>query len=220
MPPADALTEEQFETAGYGQFNGTPTRRELERFFFLDDADRRLVAKRRGDHNRLGFALQVVTARYVGTFLADPLEVPTEVVDYVAKQLDIADASCVKAYLEREKTRFEHQWEIAREYGWRDFAEVEEELIRWVDDRAWITGDGPRTLFDAAVGWLRERQVPLPGVSTLVRLVGRVREEAQQRFWDTLAGLPTRSQARQLEGLLEVPLRARVSDLDRLRKGP
>ena len=44
MPTADALTEEQFETAGYGQFNGTPTRRELERFFFLDDADRRLVA--------------------------------------------------------------------------------------------------------------------------------------------------------------------------------
>jgi hypothetical protein len=57
MPPADALTEEHFDTAGYGQFNGTPTRRELERFFFLDDADRRLMAKRRGDHNRLGFAL-------------------------------------------------------------------------------------------------------------------------------------------------------------------
>ena len=64
MPPADTLTEEQFDTTGYGQFNGTPTRRELERFFFLDDADRRLVPKRRGDHNRLGFALQVVTARW------------------------------------------------------------------------------------------------------------------------------------------------------------
>jgi hypothetical protein len=70
MPPADTLTEGQFDTTGYGQFNGTPTRRELERFFFLDDADRQLVAKRRGDHNRLGFALQVVTARYAGTFLA------------------------------------------------------------------------------------------------------------------------------------------------------
>jgi hypothetical protein len=54
----------------------------------------------------------------------------------------------------------------------------------------------------------------------LVRLVGRVREEARQRLWDTLAGLPTRSQARQLEGLLEVARGARVSDLDRLRKGP
>jgi hypothetical protein len=54
----------------------------------------------------------------------------------------------------------------------------------------------------------------------LVRLVGRVREEAQQRLWDTLAGVPTRSQARQLEGLLEMPRGALVSDLDRLRKGP
>jgi hypothetical protein len=40
----------------------------------------------------------VVTARYLGTFLADPLDVPTEVIDYVATQLDIADASCVKRY--------------------------------------------------------------------------------------------------------------------------
>lgn len=44
------------------------------------------------------------------------------------------------------RPRFEHQWEIAREYGWRSFADVEEELCGWVDDRAWTTGDGPKTL--------------------------------------------------------------------------
>jgi hypothetical protein len=146
--------------------------------------------------------------------------VPTEVVAYLAGQLDIADASCVKAYLEREKTRLEHQREIAREYGWRNFADIEDELARWVDDRAWTTGEGPRTLFDASVAWLRGRKVLLPAASTIARLVGRVGEEATQRFWDTLAAVPTPVQARRLEGILEVPPGSRVSDLDRLRKGP
>jgi hypothetical protein len=88
-------------------------------------------------------------------FLADPLDVPAEVIGYVAEQLDIADVSCVKAYPVRENTHFEHQWVIADEYGWRDFADGESELTHWVDDRAWITGDGPKTIFDAAVLWLR-----------------------------------------------------------------
>ena len=214
----DFLSDDQ--VAAYGRFVGSPSQLELERFCFLDDTDQELVGRHRGDHNRLGFSLQLVTVRALGTFLTDPLDVPPPVVDYLAEQLGIADPSCVKNYLEREKTRFEHQWGIVEAGQWRDFGQAEAELTQWVDDRAWTTGDGPKAIFDGAVGWLRERRVLLPGVTTLTRLVARVTDAALQRLWDTVAGLVNAELAGGLVRLLEVADGARVSDLERLRRGP
>lgn len=111
-----------------------------ERAFFLDDVDKALVTRRRGDHTRLGFALQLTTVRFLGTFLPEPLDVPVDVVAYLTEQLGIADASCVERYT----TPFEHVEEIKAAYGLRDFAEVTKELEAWVDARAWTTGTARR----------------------------------------------------------------------------
>src|SRR5450755_1618242 len=101
--------------------------------------NRTLIARHRGDHNRLGFALQLTTVRSLGVFLADPLEVPGVVLDYLAGQLGVADPSCVARYMERRTTRFEHADEIKRARGLRDFTAVARELETWVDARAWTT---------------------------------------------------------------------------------
>jgi Domain of unknown function (DUF4158) len=145
---------------GYGRF-GALSRVELERFSHLDDEDRRLIALRRRDYSRLGFALQVVTVRHLGMLLADPLDVPNEPVDYLAEQLGIEDPSCIKRYAEREKTKLEHAWEIQQEYGLTPFPAVEPELAAWIADQAWMTGDGPKAILEGAVAWLRERQALL-----------------------------------------------------------
>jgi hypothetical protein len=60
---------------------------------------------RRRDYSRVGFALQVVTVRHLWMFLVNPLEVPAELVEYLAEQLGIADPSCVKRYLSGSLTR-------------------------------------------------------------------------------------------------------------------
>jgi hypothetical protein len=94
--PVEFLTDEQ--ASAYGRFMEPPSRLELERFCFLDDADRSLIARRRGDSNRLGFALQLGVVRLLGTFSVDLAGVPSVVVDFIADQLGIADRSCLVAY--------------------------------------------------------------------------------------------------------------------------
>jgi hypothetical protein len=75
--PVDFLSDDQ--VAGYGRYTVVPSRGDLERYFILDDADLHLVNKRRSDTHRLGFAVVLGTVRFLGAFLLDPLEVPSEV---------------------------------------------------------------------------------------------------------------------------------------------
>jgi hypothetical protein len=70
------------------------------------------------------------------------------------------------------------------------------------------------------VVWLREHQTLLPGVSTLTRLVARVREAAMRRLWDTLAAPLTAAQASALELLLEIPPGHEPRSWNGPRRGP
>lgn len=62
--PVGFLTPEQRDY--FGRYVGSPSREELERFFYLSDEDRDVIQTLRGDHSRLGYAILLTTVRFLG----------------------------------------------------------------------------------------------------------------------------------------------------------
>jgi TnpA family transposase len=215
--PVSFLSEEYRKS--YARFAGEPSPEQLARYFYLDDVDLLFVSSRRGDHSRLGIAVQLGTVRFLGTFLDNPLDVPGQAIGYLASQLDI-DPKFLTSYRDRQVSR-RHAREIREKYGFRDFGVQPKtfHLIRWLYTRAWLTDERPTLLFDMATSWLLDQKILLPGVSVLERLVARIRERANARLWRLLFGATTRKQRDSLEALL-VEDGSGKSPLDRLRPGP
>jgi len=102
-----------------------------------DDADRQLLADRRGDRNRFGTTLQMVTPRFVGPFLADPTDVPAGVIAHFGAQLDPASTTELMPYQVGD-ARWDHAAEIRQRFGYREFAEQPEHfrLVQWLAEPA------------------------------------------------------------------------------------
>ena len=134
--PVEFLSRDQENC--YGRFAGEPTEEQLARYFHVDDADRARVYSHYGDHNRLGYALQLGTVRFLGTFLPDPTDAPKTVIHYMAAQLGISDPSIINRYRTGRSLR-NHTAEIQRQYGYRHFSSQPEHfrLVRWLYTCPW-----------------------------------------------------------------------------------
>ncbi len=102
MPRRRALTEAQLQTL----FALPTTEADLIRHWMLDGGDLAAVGRRRRDHNRLGFALQLCALRYPGRLLRPGEAIPEAALRFVADQLG-ADLETLTAYAARFQTRYE-----------------------------------------------------------------------------------------------------------------
>lgn len=172
--PVGFLTQEQRD--GFGRYIDPPSREELERYFHLSDDDHKALLPLRGEHNRLGYATQLTSVRYLGTFPEDFSAVPDEVLQALSRQLAINDPTCILAYAETRQ-RQRHAGEIQERYGYRVFADssVGFRLARWLYALCWTGTDRPGELFNRATTWLLTHKVLLPGVTVLERFIAQLR---------------------------------------------
>jgi Domain of unknown function (DUF4158) len=217
--PVDFLTPAQ--RASFGRFDGDPLPEALPQFFHLAESDLAWISKCRGAHNRLGFALQLTTVRYLGTFLEDPTEVPWTVLQNLGRQLAIGDLACVQGYRTSER-RWDHAAEIRAKGGYRDFTDpaIALSFVRWLYAVCWTGTDQPSILFERSKDWMLAQKILLPGVTVLEKFVARLRSRVAAHLYHRLCRGVTEEQRTRLEALLAVPQGRRGSLLDQLRAGP
>lgn len=116
MPRRSIFTDAQLES-----LLAFPTSElEIARYYTFDECDLSIIRQRRGDHNRLGFAIQLCYLRYPGYAITSDLKPPDKLITYVAQQLRIKPTSWHN-YGQRDETRREHALELQTIFGYIPF---------------------------------------------------------------------------------------------------
>lgn len=208
------------QRARYGMFPEEIGEDDLARCFHLDARDLAIMEALRGDHNRLGFGVQLGTVRYIGVFPSPETMIPSRAIKVIADQLDARQAPSLDAYW-TGRQRWRHVALIKDRYDFRDFTIANFErfrLMRWLYALCLAGDDRPGLLMDRAIAWLLAERVLLPGVSTVERLCARIRSRVQERRWHAIAKAFNAEQSARISGLLADSKGAAM--IEELRRAP
>lgn len=207
-------------TAERSQILAIPTGTEdLAANYTLGDADMSLIRQRRGEANRLGFAVQLCLLRYPGIALAEDTEVPPEVVAWLASHLAVSPEGWGE-YGTREETRQEHGREIRAYLGMSAFGIAGfRQLVEHVSDVAAQTDKG-LVLVESARDFLRAKKVALPGITILEKACAQALIRANRRIYAKLCGHLSEAHRKRLDGLLFRRPDSSLTEIGWLRQAP
>jgi TnpA family transposase len=208
----------QVERERLQSFPDEITQYEIITFFTLSNKDLTLVKKRSGDHNLLGFALQLGTLRYL-SFIPDNFpKLPLQVIEYVAQQLKVS-SDAITDYGERSQTRTSQLQEIQDYLGFRKPNKTDyQQLEIWLLERA-MEHDRPLVLFQLLIKKLEIAKIIRPGLTILERMVATARNEAWTETALRLQPILTEKCSQFLDSLLFVETEKQHTPLAWLRTG-
>lgn len=206
---------------GLGNFAGAPSTDQLQLYFQLTDFDRDLINEMRSAATQLGFAVQLGSVRFLGTFPNELQQVPQAIIDYLAAQLSLSALSFTQ--YTRRMTINQHQNLIRQRYHYRNFTDpaVNQSLADWLLKRAKYTNETNKLLYDMLLKKCLDEKILLPGITTFERFVSQIIELAADQTDQAIAAIPSAAEIQQLKNLLiavEKPVYGATIRMDILRK--
>jgi TnpA family transposase len=191
---------------------------DLVTFYTFSKHDLNLIMKHRRGYNRLGFAIQLALIRYPGWNLTEYKDIPTSIIDYVAKQLQIS-AEEFSEYANRNNTLWEHLGEIREEYGYINFsAEHKESLLNHLTQQA-MENSNSLYLIEIALSTLRKSKVIFPAIYVIENIVWEAKQQANQKVYSILYDDLTSEQKKKIDAFL-LPTKNGISPLAWLKDLP
>src|SRR5262245_12281118 len=183
------------------RFPETIPQDDLAVYFLLSADDQREVNRQREPCNRLGYALQLCTLRYLGFVPTDFTATPEVVVTFVAEQLGITPQ--VLVLYDNRRTQSEHRRHVRAYVGFRPATPMDVYALQtWLLARV-LEHDKPTLLLQLACEKLYRERIVRPGVTRLERFVATAREQAHEETFRQLTPLLTDERKTLLDGLLQ-----------------
>jgi hypothetical protein len=178
---------------------------DLIQHYSFTESDLSLIRQRRGDANRLGFAVQLCLLRYPGYALAVDMPVPAPIIQWISRQIQ-SDAAAWSQYGVRDQTRREHFQELRAylspsAFGQPDFRKLAHSLA----DLAMQTDKG-LALAAQALETLRQRNIILPTLAVIERACAEAVTRAKRHIYRALLEPLQPHHLRGLDNLLNVAL--------------
>jgi hypothetical protein len=189
------------EREHWQRFPETIPQDDLAIYFLLSGDDAREVNRQREPFNRLGYALQLCTPRYLGFVPTDFKAMPEVVVTFVAEQLGIAPR--VLTLYDNRRTQSDHRRYVRAYLGFRQATPLDVYALQtWLLARA-LEHDKPTLLLQLACEKLHRERIVRPGVTRLERFIATAREKAHDETFRQLTSLLTDDRKTLLDGLLQ-----------------
>ncbi|KVD75137.1 Tn3 family transposase [Burkholderia ubonensis] len=192
---------------------------DLIRHYTFSEADLSLIRQRRGDANRLGFAVQLCLLRYPGHGWSTATEVPPAMLQWIGQQLG-ADPTCWPQYAKREETRREHLLELRAQLGLSPFnLSHYRTAVHALVGLAMQTDKGI-VLAQALVEHLRRQAILLPKVAVIERICAEAITRATRQIYRVLTEPLSDEHGQRLDRLLQRRADGRMTWLAWLRLPP